>query len=117
MALFDFLKRRRKQAKEKAKNNEVGSLASAPERTAREFGASVHVRPHLTERARALSERGQYTFQVLADASKEQISDSVERLYGVHVRSVRVINMPAKPRRRGLTRGFKRGYKNAVVAV
>jgi len=59
----------------------------------------------------------EYTFRVLKGADSRQVRESVERLYGVHVTSVRIIKMHEKKRRRGLTEGVKKGYKKAVVAL
>lgn len=130
MALFDFLKKLRKKEKDatprkiekvaadsydkepaEKKSRETAQVAShAPET----FILQV---PHVTERARMLAERGQYTFRINPRASKIQVEQAVEKLYNVHVEHVRIVTAHEKPRRRGLTEGVKKGYKKAVVAL
>jgi len=125
MALFDFLKRKKKQEKER--DHAPGMLAekTTPTEAIKEKAAPkvkiqrehVLISPHITERARALAERGQYTFRVDPKSTKQQVRSSVERMYNVHVRGIRMVTIHEKPRRRGLTEGIKRGYKKAVVAL
>ncbi|MBI2052903.1 MAG: 50S ribosomal protein L23 [Candidatus Ryanbacteria bacterium] len=125
MALFDFLKKKRKQEKsedhQETKREKKEPQNEEKPRPAFEKGKMggnfVLVSPHITERAREKSIIGQYTFRIHPHATKKQVRQSVERLYGVHVRKVQITKVNAKPRRRGLTEGIKRGYKKAVVAL
>jgi large subunit ribosomal protein L23 len=59
----------------------------------------------------------QYTFKVHKDAHKTQVRQAVEELFGVKVKSVRVISVAAKPKRRGLIKGVRPGWKKAVVQL
>ena len=77
----------------------------------------VLVAPHVTERSRSLSGNGQYTFRIVKTATKRQVKDSVEKMYGVHVNKVNILAQRNKKRRRGATIGIKRGYKKAVVGL
>ena len=132
MALFDFLKRKKKQEKEdarKAEKKETSQDSPAHEHEEGEsskptsFSNDVAIdefvleTPHVTERARMLSEIGQYTFRGHSGATKAGIKKSVEKLYGVHVTDIRITKTHEKKRRRGLTEGVKKGYKKAVVAL
>ncbi|KKU52508.1 MAG: 50S ribosomal protein L23 [Parcubacteria group bacterium GW2011_GWA2_47_10b] len=123
MALFDFLKKRKKQEKDKqhvalaSEKKTETEAASTNEPSVPVIQEGVLWAPHVTERARMLSEQGQYTFRVVSSASKRHIKDSVERIYGVHVEHVQIVKAHAKSRRRGLTEGIKKGYKKAVVAL
>ena len=58
-----------------------------------------------------------YTFKVHPDAHKTQIRQAVEEVFDVHVVSVNVSKVPPKPKRRGLTKGRKPGWKKAVVGL
>ncbi len=58
-----------------------------------------------------------YTFKVHPDAHKMQIRQAVEELFEVHVISVNVSKVPSKPKRRGMTKGRKPGWKKAVVGL
>ena len=59
------------------------------------------VRPHITEKATDLASKNQYVFVVENHASKNDIARAVEKMYGVNVRNVRVINVHAKKMRLG----------------
>ncbi len=74
-------------------------------------------KPHISEKATDLAERGFYTFKVEKGSNKREIKEEVEKKYKVTVTSVRVVNIPSKKRRVGRTEGTKKGYKKAVVKV
>lgn len=73
--------------------------------------------PHITEKATFLGEKGQYVFRVHQGATKGAVKQSVESLYGVEVRNVRLIKKPAKKIRIGRREGQKPGLKKAVVQL
>jgi large subunit ribosomal protein L23 len=58
-----------------------------------------------------------YSFRVHPDAHKTQIRQAVEELFNVHVEGVNVIQVRSKPKRRGMTRGRRPGWKKAVVQI
>jgi large subunit ribosomal protein L23 len=58
-----------------------------------------------------------YSFRVHPDAHKTQIRQAVEELFGVNVIAVNVIKVQSKPKRRGLVRGRKPGWKKAIVQL
>lgn len=80
MAIFSRTKKNTRTRK-----SEKVASASAP--AARE----VLVRPHLTEKAVALSERHVYTFQVHPDANKYEIALAVQRQFQVTPVKVRIV--------------------------
>jgi large subunit ribosomal protein L23 len=51
------------------------------------------------------------------DAHKTQIRQAVEELFEVKVQSVNIVKVQSKPKRRGLTRGSKPGWKKAIVQL
>jgi large subunit ribosomal protein L23 len=59
----------------------------------------------------------QYTFQVHKDAHKTQIRQAVEQLFEVTVERVNIVKVQAKPKRRGMIRGTKPGWKKAIVQL
>lgn len=84
--------------------------------------SDVLVRPVLTEKANALSEKkGRYTFAVARKANKLEISKAVEDFYGVSVASVNTIVVPAKAKSRftkaGVISGRTPAYKKAIVTL
>ena len=77
----------------------------------------ILIRPVVSEKSYHQITENRYTFKVHKDAHKTQIRQAVEELFGVKVERVNVITMQAKPKRRGLTRGTKPGWKKAVVQL
>jgi large subunit ribosomal protein L23 len=79
--------------------------------------SQVILAPILSEKSYAGSTSGTYTFKVHPDSHKTQIRQAVEELFDVKVTRVNVIKVQAKPKRRGLTRGVRPGWKKAVVQL
>ncbi|HEX4519543.1 MAG TPA: 50S ribosomal protein L23 [Gaiellaceae bacterium] len=73
--------------------------------------------PIVSEKSYHGSVYGKYTFRVHDDAHKTQIRQAVEELFDVHVVSVNVSKVQAKPKRRGQIKGIKPGWKKAVVQL
>lgn len=81
--------------------------------------------PYTIIRRQVVSEKGtdlakehnQYLFEVARGANKIEIGKAVEKIYGVHVEGVQVMNRPGKTRRRGLIAGRVPGYRRAVVRL
>ena len=42
---------------------------------------------------------------------------AVEELFDVHVERVNIVKVPSKPKRRGLFKGTRQGWKKAIVTV
>ena len=90
---------------------------------------SIVLRPIVTEKSHRLMDdagerrrRGRaptrlYTFEVHAGANKIDIQRAVEALFKVKVVSVNTQRVRGKPRRVGAHRGYKRGWKKAVVRL
>jgi large subunit ribosomal protein L23 len=78
-------------------------------------------RPVVTEKSNFQSAKlGQYAFEVGKKATKAQIKQAVETLFGVHVVRVNVLNAPSKKGRRGRGRRLlvrSAGYKKAIVTL
>jgi large subunit ribosomal protein L23 len=78
----------------------------------------VIVRPVISEKSFQLVQaHNQYTFKVLAHAHKTAIRRAVEELFDVTVTDVRTVTVQSKPKRRGLSRGRRPGWKKAVVEL
>ena len=77
----------------------------------------VLLAPVVSEKSYSLIEDRKYSFRVHPDAHKTQIRQAVEDLFDVKVQNVNVIQVRAKPKRRGLVRGRKPGWKKAVVQL
>lgn len=112
---FDFFKK--KKEKKKEKKGEIKGETKEKEERKSHFLPLVLIEPHITEKATSLQKQNQYTFKVLKRATKNEIKKAVEDLFGVHVASVRIINIPPKKKRFGRKEGKKTGFKKAIVKV
>ncbi len=78
----------------------------------------IILQPLITEKAARLAEENKYVFQVHPDAGKTQIKEAVEKVFGVKVVKVNVINLQRKARR---TRGGRilhgQRWKKAIVTL
>jgi len=75
-------------------------------------------RPLITEKSTNAISRGQYTFEVLKDATKIEIKKAVEQLFpGRKVKEVKTIYMPSHEKRRGTKYGRTQSSKKAIVTV
>lgn len=77
----------------------------------------ILISPHVTEKATAASGENSYIFKVYPRANKTEIKKAIQYFYKVKVIGVRIINIAAKKRRLGRTRGWKHGYKKAIVRI
>jgi large subunit ribosomal protein L23 len=77
----------------------------------------VLLAPVVSEKSYELIEQRKYAFRVQPDAHKTQIRQAVEELFDVRVQAVNVIKVQPKPKRRGLIRGRKPGWKKAIVQL
>ena len=73
--------------------------------------------PVVSEKSYAGTADGLYTFKVHKDAHKTQVRQAVEELFEVKVARVNIVNVQAKPKRRGLIKGKRSGWKNAIVQL
>ena len=77
----------------------------------------VIITPVVSEKSYSLIEDNKYSFRVHPKAHKTQIRQAVEELFDVKVVSVNVLKVQPKPKRRGLSRGIRPGWKKAIVEL
>ena len=79
----------------------------------------IIIEPVVSEKSYGLIEQGVYTFRVATRASKPEIHDAVEAIWGVKVTKVNTMNRPGKVKRtRGTNRLGKRAdTKRALVTL
>ena len=77
----------------------------------------VLIAPVVSEKSYSLITDRKYTFRVHEDAHKTQVRQAVEELFEVEVQNVNVVKVQPKPKRRGMTRGRKPGWKKAIVQL
>ena len=73
--------------------------------------------PVVSEKSYAGIADGRYTFKVHPDAHRTQVRLAVEQLFDVHVERVNIVKVQPKPKRRGLFKGTRQGWKKAIVQV
>lgn len=77
----------------------------------------VLVAPVVSEKSYAGIAERRYTFKVHPDAHKTHVRQAVEKLFGVSVERVNIVKVQPKPKRRGMIRGTRPGWKKAVVQL
>ena len=79
----------------------------------------VIVRPVVSEKSYALSEKGVYVFIVPPGVGKVEIRRSVERIFNVKVEKVNTLNRPGKRKRnrKSPTYGKRPDTKRAIVKL
>ena len=73
--------------------------------------------PHMTEKAAFAAENNQYVFKVASDATKPEIKQAVQALFGKKVDRVQVLNMKGKTKRTAHGMGMRKGYRKAYVTL
>jgi large subunit ribosomal protein L23 len=75
-------------------------------------------KPLITEKSMTAMSLGQYTFEVVKDATKVEIAQAVELAFpGRKVKKVRTIYMPSHTKRLGYKSGRTDSGKKAIVTV
>ena len=77
----------------------------------------VLLAPVVSEKSYGLIGERKYTFKVHPDAHKTQVRQAVEELFDVKVQAVNISKVQSKPKRRGLFRGRRPGWKKAIVQL
>jgi large subunit ribosomal protein L23 len=79
--------------------------------------SQVILAPVVSEKSYQQTPDGKYTFKVHQDAHKTQVRQAVEELFDVKVVRVNIVKVQAKPKRRGLFKGTRPGWKKAYVQL
>ena len=74
-------------------------MAKAEKKAAQNRHYDVVLAPHITEKSTMASEHNAVVFKVAGDASKPEIKEAVEALFGVEVTKVNTINVKGKTKR------------------
>jgi large subunit ribosomal protein L23 len=77
----------------------------------------VLLAPVVSEKSYGQIGMNKYTFKVHRDAHKTQVRQAVEELFDVKVVNVNIVKVQSKPKRRGMFRGSRPGWKKAIVQV
>jgi len=80
-------------------------------------GYDVIIKPVLTEKSYAGIPNKDYTFEVNKVATKTEIKNAVEQIFGVKVARVNVLNSDGRMKRMGKTEGRTASCKKAFVKL
>ena len=79
---------------------------------------NIIVSPRISEKATMRADiDNQHVFSVLKDATKPEVKKAVELMFGVKVKSVRLMNVQGKLIRVGRTFGKRKDWKKAYVRL
>ena len=73
--------------------------------------------PIVTEKSSSEIQNGKYTFEVNKKATKIEIANAVEKLFGVKVLRVNTISVKGKEKRMGAHSGMTPDWKKAIVTI
>ena len=77
----------------------------------------IIIKPVITEASMDRMANKTYTFKVAKNATKPEIAEAVEKMFGVEVACVRTINMKKKPKRVRFQIGYTSEWKKAIVTL
>ncbi|MBR5519609.1 MAG: 50S ribosomal protein L23 [Clostridia bacterium] len=79
----------------------------------------IIIRPIVSERTMSAIAERKYTFEVARSATKVDIRNAVEEVFGVKVKTVNTINVHAKKKRLSMGRpeGTVPAWKKAIITV
>ena len=81
------------------------------------FDQDIILRPVITEESMMGTAEKKYSFKVAKDATKPEIKEAVEKLFGVKVAKVNTMNCKGHLRRYGRFEGYTESWKKAVVTL
>ena len=106
MALFGNKKTSRQSSRQEEKKKDA-RVHHARTQTLKDGVAHEIIRaPWFSEKSLIITEKGVYTFEVAARATKAQIAAAIKEIYNVEPRAIRIANLPAKRKAMRTKRGF-----------
>ena len=81
------------------------------------FAQDIILRPVITEESMMGTAEKKYSFKVAKDATKPEIKEAVEKLFGVKGAKVNTMNCKGHLRRYGRFEGYTESLKKAVVTL
>ena len=73
--------------------------------------------PVITEKSGVIAQNGKYVLKVDSRANKIEIKQAIEKIFNVHVKEIRTINVKPKKRRVGRYTGLTNRCKKAIVKL
>lgn len=114
MGIFDIFKKK-KPVKKPIPKPEV-KKPPAKKKVLRE-AYKILKEPRISEKTTVLSDENKYVFKIYPRANKVEAKKAIEDVYGIKVKNINVINVHRKRRVLRGIKGFKPGYKKAIVTL
>ncbi|HMQ01600.1 MAG TPA: 50S ribosomal protein L23 [Candidatus Doudnabacteria bacterium] len=73
--------------------------------------------PRVSEKAGFVDRFNQYIFTVYGKLNKVEVRRAIEKMYGVKVANVNMVNVAGKKRRFGPITGQRSGFKKAIITL
>ncbi|HIS38249.1 MAG TPA: 50S ribosomal protein L23 [Candidatus Onthousia faecavium] len=73
--------------------------------------------PVITEKSNDLTSKNQYVFKAASKANKTEIKLAIEKIFKVHVKEIRTLNVKPKKRRVGRYTGLTNKWKKVIVTL
>ena len=108
--------KREKETEEEKKDTQAKTPEKKKKRTVI-FYTDILASPYFTEKTDFLSKENKYVFKIKRGSNKQQIKSAVEQSYNVDVSGVKIINVKRKRTRLGKHKGWKKGFKKAIVEL
>jgi large subunit ribosomal protein L23 len=116
------------EKEQKVSVTEAPAKQSSSGRAAKKGGAAIKshaahiaynvvVRPHISEKSVVGNNTGKYVFEVAYGASKQQIAQAIEKMYGVKIKKVNRVSVSDRPVRYKRTKGYKSRNDKAVITL
>lgn len=77
----------------------------------------ILIKPVISEKSFANSEKDVYVFSVSPEANKIEIKKAIEKLFKVNVTGVRVVNIDGKIKRVGRRMGKRSDIRKAYISI
>ena len=77
----------------------------------------IIIAPIVTEKSNDAMQEGKYTFEVNKNATKIEIANAAQKLFGVKVLKVNTISVKGKSKRVGYHTGKTSDWKKAIVTI
>jgi large subunit ribosomal protein L23 len=81
------------------------------------IGYDIILKPLVSEKSVATIKSKKYAFKVAPEATKTDIKNAVEEIFGVKVESVNTVNYDGKVKRQGKHEGRQSAWKKAYVQL
>ncbi len=117
MGIFDKFKKESVSGKTRPAGRPQKETATAASKQPSGEYHGILERPVLGEKATFLETSDQYIFQVIGGATKSEVCKAVERIFGVKVEKVNIMNRAGKTKFLRGHLGQQAGFRKAIVKL